>query len=69
MADITRLLGELRGLEPPAEPYHPAIARRKARQAQASAQAGQEPAAAGEGQETALTGHPDDSPSPGATPP
>lgn len=32
MADITRLLGELRGLEPPAEPYHPAIARRKARQ-------------------------------------
>jgi 1-acyl-sn-glycerol-3-phosphate acyltransferase len=32
MADITRLLGELRGAEPPAEPYHPAIARRTARQ-------------------------------------
>ena len=32
MADITRLLGELRGAVPPAEPYHPAIARRKARQ-------------------------------------
>jgi 1-acyl-sn-glycerol-3-phosphate acyltransferase len=32
MADITRLLGELRGAVPPAEPYHPAIARRKTRQ-------------------------------------
>jgi 1-acyl-sn-glycerol-3-phosphate acyltransferase len=32
MADITKLLATLRGEVPPAEPYHPAIARRKARQ-------------------------------------
>ncbi|MEP7026747.1 MAG: lysophospholipid acyltransferase family protein [Actinomycetota bacterium] len=32
MADITALLATLRGETPPAEPYHPAIARRKARQ-------------------------------------
>jgi 1-acyl-sn-glycerol-3-phosphate acyltransferase len=32
MAEIAGLLGKLRGLDPPAEPYHPAIARRKARQ-------------------------------------
>jgi len=32
MADISRLLGELRGAAPPAEPYHLATARRKARQ-------------------------------------
>ena len=53
MADITRLLGELRGAEPPAEPYHPAIARRKARQelqALTKAQASQEQAAGDGGQ-------------------
>ncbi len=53
MADITRLLGELRGAEPPAEPYHPAIARRRARQelqALAKAQASQEQAAGDGGQ-------------------
>jgi 1-acyl-sn-glycerol-3-phosphate acyltransferase len=32
MADITKLLGTLRGEIPPAEPFHPAVARRKARQ-------------------------------------
>jgi len=32
MKDITALLAGIRGETPPAEPYHPAIARRKARQ-------------------------------------
>ena len=32
MKDITSLLARLRGETPPAEPYHPAVARRKARQ-------------------------------------
>ncbi len=32
MKDITGLLAQLRGETPPAEPYHPAVARRKARQ-------------------------------------
>jgi 1-acyl-sn-glycerol-3-phosphate acyltransferase len=32
MMDVTDLLGELRGETPPAEPYHPAVARRKLRQ-------------------------------------
>ena len=32
MKDITGLLAGIRGETPPAEPYHPAIARRKARQ-------------------------------------
>jgi 1-acyl-sn-glycerol-3-phosphate acyltransferase len=31
MADVAGLLGKLRGEDPPAEPYHPAIARRKQR--------------------------------------
>lgn len=31
MRDITGLVGQLRGETPPAEPYHPAVARRKAR--------------------------------------
>ena len=33
MADVTTLLTELRDGQPPAEPYHPAVARRAARQA------------------------------------
>jgi 1-acyl-sn-glycerol-3-phosphate acyltransferase len=32
MTDVTDLLGELRGETPPAEPYHPAVARRRLRQ-------------------------------------
>jgi hypothetical protein len=32
MKDITALLAGIRGEAPPAEPYHPAVARRKARQ-------------------------------------
>ena len=32
MKDITGLLAGIRGETPPAEPYHPAVARRKARQ-------------------------------------
>ena len=32
MKDITALLAGIRGKTPPAEPYHPAVARRKARQ-------------------------------------
>lgn len=31
MADVAALLGKLRGQDPPAEPYHPAVARRKLR--------------------------------------
>lgn len=31
MADVATLLGKLRGEDPPAEPYHPAVARRKLR--------------------------------------
>jgi hypothetical protein len=33
MGDIAKLLAELRGGQPPATPYHPALARRAARQA------------------------------------
>ncbi|HTT50942.1 MAG TPA: lysophospholipid acyltransferase family protein [Streptosporangiaceae bacterium] len=33
MGDVAQLLAELRGGQPPAEPYHPAIARRAAREA------------------------------------
>jgi 1-acyl-sn-glycerol-3-phosphate acyltransferase len=72
MADITRLLGELRGAEPPAEPYHPAIARRKARQELqelAKAQSAKEPPAGDDGSKAGITDNPDDSHSAGATPP
>lgn len=31
MSDVAGLLGKLRGEDPPAEPYHPAVARRKVR--------------------------------------
>lgn len=47
MAEVAALLGGLRGLEPPAEFYHPAVARRKLRQdlraLQEASQAGDEP--------------------------
>ena len=72
MADITRLLGELRGAEPPAEPYHPAIARRKARQELqelAKTQASRESPAGDDGQKAAVTDDPDDSRPAGAMPP
>ena len=72
MADITRLVGELRGAEPPAEPYHPAIARRKARQELqelAKAQAAAEPPAAGNGQQPSVTEGPGDSRPAEAPPP
>jgi 1-acyl-sn-glycerol-3-phosphate acyltransferase len=42
MKDITGLLAGIRAETPPAEPYHPAIARRKARQAQRAADPGSE---------------------------
>jgi 1-acyl-sn-glycerol-3-phosphate acyltransferase len=42
MRDVTGLLAGIRGETPPAEPYHPAIARRKARQAQRAADSGSE---------------------------
>jgi hypothetical protein len=32
MKEVTVLLGQLRGETPPAEPFHPAVARRKLRQ-------------------------------------
>ncbi len=31
MADVTALLGQLRGEDPPEKPYHPAVERRKVR--------------------------------------
>jgi 1-acyl-sn-glycerol-3-phosphate acyltransferase len=42
MKDITGLLAGIRGETPPAEPYHPAVARRQARQAQRAADSGSE---------------------------
>jgi 1-acyl-sn-glycerol-3-phosphate acyltransferase len=59
MADVTALLGEIRGEVPPAKPYHPAVARRKLRQdlralqEAAAAPEGGEPEAAGEEPEAA----------------
>jgi hypothetical protein len=46
MGDIAGLLAELRGGPPPAEPYHPAVARRAAREAarEQATPAGQDPA-------------------------
>ncbi len=44
MADVATLLAELRGGQPPAEPYHPAIARRAARQAAREAESAATPA-------------------------
>jgi 1-acyl-sn-glycerol-3-phosphate acyltransferase len=44
MADITVLLAELRGEQPPATPFDPAAARRATRKAAASVPDGQEPA-------------------------
>jgi 1-acyl-sn-glycerol-3-phosphate acyltransferase len=46
MADITGLLGELRGEQPPAAPYDPAAARRAARNQAAAVPDGQEPSGA-----------------------
>ncbi len=43
MAEVTALLGKLRGEEPPDKPYHPAVARRKAR-ADLRELAGEQPA-------------------------
>jgi 1-acyl-sn-glycerol-3-phosphate acyltransferase len=67
MADITKLLARLRGQTPPAEPYHPAIARRKARQeARLLTEAGAAPA--DPGQQSEITDSPAE-PSPEASPP
>jgi 1-acyl-sn-glycerol-3-phosphate acyltransferase len=47
MAEIAALLGGLRGMTPPAEPFHPAVARRKLRQdLRALAESGEAMAAA-----------------------
>jgi len=56
MADVATLLAELRGGQPPAEPYHPAVARRAARQA------------ARETESAAAAGPDDPPPGPGADP-
>jgi 1-acyl-sn-glycerol-3-phosphate acyltransferase len=42
MKDVTGLLAGIRGETPPAEPYHPAVERRKARQAQRAGDSGSE---------------------------
>jgi len=44
MNDITGLLAGIRGETPPAEPFHPAVARREARQQERASQADPEPA-------------------------
>jgi 1-acyl-sn-glycerol-3-phosphate acyltransferase len=50
MSDVTGLVAELRGETPPAEPFHPAVARRKLRQdLRALQQAATDDAAADEG--------------------
>ncbi len=61
MKDITALLGQLRGEDPPPQPYHPAIARRQARQ---ELRARQEQ----ENQDPARTDNPADSSPSQATP-
>jgi 1-acyl-sn-glycerol-3-phosphate acyltransferase len=48
MKDITGLLAGIRGETPPAEPYHPAIARRKARQEERERSGDSRPAAEGD---------------------
>jgi 1-acyl-sn-glycerol-3-phosphate acyltransferase len=49
MRDVSVLLGQLRGETPPAEPFHPAVARRKMRQElRALAEDGQQAASASE---------------------
>jgi hypothetical protein len=55
MKDVTGLLGGIRGETPPAEPYHPAIARRKARQAAREAEGAVTEAAADSGTEASST--------------
>ena len=71
MADVASLLAELRGGQPPAEPYHPAIARRAARQA-AREQEGREQDSAqdsseqdGRAQQAAAAAGPGGQPEPG----
>jgi hypothetical protein len=67
MADITKLLATLRGEIPPAEPFHPAVARRKARQEmRLLAEAGTAPA--DQGRQSEITDSPAD-PSPETSPP
>jgi 1-acyl-sn-glycerol-3-phosphate acyltransferase len=66
MADVAGLVGQLRGEVPPAEPYHPAVARRKQRaelRQLAGAQhapngAAQQPAGSQPDQADAVTGEP-----------
>lgn len=75
MADVTRLLAELRGGQPPAEPYHPAVARRAARQAARAQEGGAQEDGAQEGgapeggaQEAAAAAAPGSQPEPGPGP-
>jgi 1-acyl-sn-glycerol-3-phosphate acyltransferase len=59
MADVAGLVGKLRGEDPPAEPYHPAIERRKQRaelRALAEQQNAGQPGGGEQGQAEAVTG-------------
>ncbi|HEY2551395.1 MAG TPA: lysophospholipid acyltransferase family protein [Streptosporangiaceae bacterium] len=56
MADITALLSKLRGEDPPPEPYHPAVARRKLRQELRALQEQEQPAQTRPSGETAAPG-------------
>jgi hypothetical protein len=63
MTDIAGLLGELRGQTPPAEFYHPAVARRKLRQDLRALQEASKPDNAGPAaDDTASAGTATDSP-------
>jgi hypothetical protein len=69
MAEVAALVGKLRGEDPPAEPYHPAVARRRQRaelrQMAEQHAAGQEEQARPEdvaGQEGAAAGPPSEVP-------
>jgi hypothetical protein len=65
MADVTSLLTELRGGQPPAEPYHPAVARRAARQAARAQEGGAQEDGA---PEAAAAATPGSQPEPGPGP-
>ncbi len=56
MTNVAALLGDLRGQTPPAEFYHPAVARRKLRQDLRTLQAASQPDGAGAGLQAAGSG-------------
>jgi 1-acyl-sn-glycerol-3-phosphate acyltransferase len=68
MGDVAGLLAELRGGQPPAEPYHPAVARRAARQAAREQETGEKEAGTGTTEEAAAAAAAGGQPEPGPDP-